>query len=92
MQVSTRSRDFLVDVLALREHMHRINRWTTDRSILKVLHGADYDIKWLQRDFGVYVVGMFDTGQVSRGEAWRGAEVSRWRALAECGGVAWICR
>ena len=24
------------------------------------------DIQWLQRDFGVYVVNMFDTGQASR--------------------------
>ena len=32
--------------------------------ILKVLHGADGDIVWLQRDFGIYVVNMFDTGQV----------------------------
>ncbi len=34
--------------------------------IVKVLHGADNDIKWLQRDFGIYVVNMFDTGQAAR--------------------------
>lgn len=33
---------------------------------LQVLHGADRDIQWLQRDFGVYVVNLFDTGQASR--------------------------
>ena len=32
----------------------------------KVFHGADMDIGWLQRDFGIYVVNMFDTGQASR--------------------------
>ena len=32
----------------------------------KIMHGADYDVKWLQRDFGVYVVNMFDTGQAAR--------------------------
>ena len=26
------------------------------------MHGADWDIPWLQRDFGLYVVNMFDTG------------------------------
>jgi len=31
-----------------------------------VFHGADADVLWLQRDFGVYVVGMFDTHQASR--------------------------
>ena len=35
------------------------------RRALQVLHGADSDILWLQRDFGLYVVNMFDTGQVS---------------------------
>jgi exosome complex exonuclease RRP6 len=30
------------------------------------MHGADMDIGWLQRDFGIYVVNMFDTGQASR--------------------------
>ena len=29
-----------------------------------MFHGADSDIVWLQRDFGLYVVNMFDTGQV----------------------------
>eukprot|EP01052_Picozoa_sp_SAG31_P023118 SAG31_NODE_1882_length_7000_cov_3.469932_2_plen_489_part_00 len=31
-----------------------------------VLHGADSDIVWLQRDFGLYIVNLFDTGQASR--------------------------
>ena len=35
-------------------------------SIVKVLHGADSDIQWLQRDFGLYVVNLFDTGRASR--------------------------
>ena len=26
-----------------------------------MIHGAQSDIEWLQRDFGVYVVGLFDT-------------------------------
>ena len=32
----------------------------------KVFHGANMDIDWLQRDLGIYVVNMFDTGQASR--------------------------
>jgi exosome complex exonuclease RRP6 len=31
-----------------------------------VFHGADSDIVWLQRDFGIYVVNMYDTGQAAR--------------------------
>ena len=34
---------------------------------MQVLHGADSDVKWLQRDFGLYIVNMFDTGQVDLG-------------------------
>jgi exosome complex exonuclease RRP6 len=30
------------------------------------MHGADRDIIWLQRDFGIYVCNLFDTGQASR--------------------------
>lgn len=30
------------------------------------MHGADSDIVWLQRDFGVYVLNLFDTGKASR--------------------------
>ena len=30
------------------------------------MHGADSDVLWLQRDFGVYVVNLFDTGQAAR--------------------------
>ena len=32
----------------------------------QVLHGADSDVIWLQRDFGLYLVGVFDTGQAAR--------------------------
>lgn len=31
----------------------------------QVFHGAEQDILWLQRDFGVYVVGLFDTHQAA---------------------------
>jgi hypothetical protein len=43
-----------------------LNEVFADPSIVKVLHGADSDVLWLQRDFGVYIVNMFDTGQASR--------------------------
>eukprot|EP01134_Creolimax_fragrantissima_P004501 CFRG4501T1 len=66
MQISTRTEDFIVDTLALRHCLHILNEPFTNPSIVKVLHGADGDILWLQRDFGIYVVNMFDTGQASR--------------------------
>ncbi|XP_015928084.2 exosome complex component 10 [Parasteatoda tepidariorum] len=66
MQISSHSKDYIVDVLALRSQLPVLNDIFTDPKIVKVLHGADMDILWLQRDFGVYVVNMFDTGQAAR--------------------------
>ena len=37
-----------------------------DPDTIKVMHGADSDILWLQRDFGLFTVGLFDTGQAAR--------------------------
>jgi exosome complex exonuclease RRP6 len=49
MQISTRTQDFLVDTLALRSELHVLNHTFTNPKILKVFHGAEMDIQWLQR-------------------------------------------
>ncbi|KAG5281909.1 hypothetical protein AALO_G00050130 [Alosa alosa] len=66
MQISTRDEDFLVDTLELRSEMYILNECFTDPNIVKVFHGADSDIEWLQKDLGLYVVNLFDTHQASR--------------------------
>lgn len=67
IQISTdEGGDFIVDALAVREHIHKLNQAFTDPKKLKVFHGADCDVLWLQRDFGVYLVGLFDTHQAAR--------------------------
>ncbi|XP_075898081.1 exosome complex component 10 [Nelusetta ayraudi] len=66
MQISTRDEDFIIDTLELRSEMYILNEAFTDPQIVKVFHGADSDMEWLQRDFGVYVVRLFDTHQASR--------------------------
>lgn len=67
MQVSTRTEDFVVDTLKLRIHIGpHLREVFKDPMKKKVMHGADHDIMWLQRDFGIYVCNMFDTGQASR--------------------------
>ena len=33
---------------------------------IQIFHGAFMDMIWLQRDFGLYVVGLFDTFHASR--------------------------
>ena len=62
--MSTRTEDFLVDVLALRGDVRgALGPIFEDPRVCKVMHGADSDIVWLQRDFGVYCVNQFDTGR-----------------------------
>ncbi|XP_076359391.1 exosome complex component 10-like isoform X1 [Tachypleus tridentatus] len=66
MQLSTREKDYIIDAIELRSELSHLNEVFTDPKIVRVLHGADMDILWLQRDFGLYVVNMFDTGQAAR--------------------------
>ncbi|KAG5556236.1 hypothetical protein RHGRI_006742 [Rhododendron griersonianum] len=67
MQISTRTEDFVVDTLKLRIHIGPyLRELFKDPAKKKVMHGADRDIIWLQRDFGIYVCNLFDTGQASR--------------------------
>ncbi|CAK8533025.1 unnamed protein product [Lathyrus sativus] len=67
MQISTRAEDFVVDTLKLRVHIGpHLREIFKDSSKRKVMHGADKDILWLQRDFGIYVCNLFDTGQASK--------------------------
>ncbi|GET92374.1 exosome subunit rrp6p homologue, putative [Leishmania tarentolae] len=62
MQISTREEDFIVDCLKLRSSMGALAPVFLNPSILKVLHGAREDIRWLQKDFSLYIVNFFDTG------------------------------
>lgn len=61
MQLSTRDEDFVIDTLELRDKLWMLNEYFANPDIVKVLHGADSDIIWLQRDFGLYIVNLFDT-------------------------------
>lgn len=67
MQLSTRNMDIIVDVLLLRSHIGRLlGPVFADPNIVKVLHGSRGDIGWLQRDFGIYLCNIFDTGEASK--------------------------
>ncbi len=67
MQISTRKEDFIIDTLKLRALIHRaLAPIFADPTIVKVLHGANSDVEWLERDFGIYAVNLFDTGQAAR--------------------------
>ncbi|KAI7869011.1 ribonuclease H-like domain-containing protein [Spinellus fusiger] len=63
MQISTRDQDFIIDTLEIRDKMWMLNEYFANPAIIKVclFHGAESDIIWLQRDFGLYIVNLFDT-------------------------------
>ncbi|KAF2459362.1 hypothetical protein BDY21DRAFT_370135 [Lineolata rhizophorae] len=74
MQISTRDKDWIVDTLQpWRRRLECLNEVFANPNIIKVLHGAYMDIIWLQRDLGLYVVGLFDTYHAARTLGYEGA-------------------
>ncbi|WVQ97195.1 hypothetical protein IAU59_004305 [Kwoniella sp. CBS 9459] len=67
IQISTREGDYVVDTLKLRKELRegRLGDVLSDPSIIKVFHGAESDIIWLQHDFEIFVVNLFDTYHAS---------------------------
>lgn len=77
MQISTRDKDWIVDTLKpWRRKLECLNEVFADPNILKVLHGAYMDIRWLQRDLGLYIVGLFDTYHAARALGYPGASLA----------------
>ncbi|EPY29362.1 exosome complex exonuclease RRP6, partial [Strigomonas culicis] len=62
MQISTRTEDIIIDCLKLRSSMRLLSSVFLHPHILKVFHGAREDVRWLQKDFGLYLINFFDTG------------------------------
>lgn len=65
LQISTDSRNFLVDPLVLKDFSPLSSVFANAR-IQKVFHGADNDIRALYRDFLIEVNGLFDTQIAAR--------------------------
>ena len=60
IQISDLSTDYIVDPLSI-DDLSPLKGILADRSIVKVLHGADYDVVCLGRDFDFRIRGLFDT-------------------------------
>jgi ribonuclease D len=60
IQISTRCNSWLIDPLALAD-LSPLAGPLSDPNILVVMHGSDYDIRSLHRDFGIEVENLFDT-------------------------------
>jgi len=60
IQISTRCKSWLIDPLVLAD-LSPLAGPLSDPNILVVMHGSDYDIRSLHRDFGIEVENLFDT-------------------------------
>lgn len=69
IQISTPSADYLIDPLALAD-LAALGPLLADPKVLKVFHGAEYDLITLYRDFGFTVANLFDTMWASRILGW----------------------
>ena len=62
IQVTADGGDFVIDPLALRaDDLAPLWRHVEDASLSVLMHGADYDLRVLDRDYGVRIRGLVDT-------------------------------
>ncbi|MGA2954312.1 MAG: HRDC domain-containing protein [Thermodesulfobacteriota bacterium] len=60
LQIATESVSYIIDPLALRD-LSALHPVFSNPGIRKVIHGADYDVRSLYRDFRLQVENLFDT-------------------------------
>lgn len=61
IQINSGVQIYLIDAIALHDDLHVLNDVFSDPSVEKVMHGCNNDVLWLQRDFRIYLVNVFDT-------------------------------
>jgi ribonuclease D len=61
IQIATNDAVYLIDPLALDKDVLLLRTIFLDPNITKVFHGCFNDTQWLQRDFGMLCVNVFDT-------------------------------
>lgn len=60
IQLSDRTHDYIIDPLLLSD-LGPLGELLGDERIVKVLHGGDYDVVSLKRDYGIRIRNLFDT-------------------------------
>ncbi len=65
VQMSTRSDTWLIDTLAV-SSLNPVAELFADPAVEIIFHDADFDLRLLDRDFGIYVRGLFDTKIAAR--------------------------
>ncbi|MBN1658923.1 MAG: HRDC domain-containing protein [Anaerolineae bacterium] len=69
IQISVPGADYLIDPFVL-DDISGLGPLFADPGVLKVLHGAEYDVAVLERDFGFTFQNLFDTMWASRILGW----------------------
>ncbi|MFC1893385.1 ribonuclease D [Chloroflexota bacterium] len=65
IQVATRHKVYIIDTIALKE-LASLKEVLEDDSISKDIHGADYDIRSLDRHYGFRIRNLYDTSIAAR--------------------------
>ena len=65
VQLATSDEAYLIDPLAVKD-LSSLGRLLADPHILKVLHGSNYDLRSLDREYGYRVKSLLDTGVAAR--------------------------
>ena len=65
IQIATRNRVYVIDTIVLTEIIS-LKEVMADASIVKVVHGADYDIRCLNRHYGFRINNLYDTSIAAR--------------------------
>ena len=63
LQISTQHQNFLIDPLSISD-LSPLMDFFRSREIIKVFHGADFDIRSLYRDFNIEVNSLLDRKSV----------------------------
>jgi len=70
IQISTPSTDFLVDPLRIKD-ISKLGSVLENPAIEKILHGAEYDVICLKRDFHFQIFNLFDSRVACRTLGWK---------------------
>ena len=65
IQIATSDQCFIIDTLSIRD-MSPLADMLSDRNVLKIIHGSDYDLRCLDRDYGFNLHSIFDTQIAAR--------------------------
>lgn len=61
IQISTNEKTFIIDTLSNPKEILKLTDIFLDSNITKIFHGCVNDTQWLQRDFNMLCVNVFDT-------------------------------